>query len=331
MRMLVAALPLVLSAICPGSTLAQDGRAQKPLAAQLVDGFSAIFGAHPGARVNHTKGVILTGTFTPSEAAASVSKAAHFQPHAKEIPVTVRFSDGSGLPDVPDGNEMTRGMAVKFALPDGTQTDIVVLSVNGFPVATSEEFRDFLAALKASGPDAAKPTPFEKFLQSHPAAKAFVQTPKPPPLSFGTIPYFGINSFKFTNAAGTTTFGRYQLRPAAGEEFLSKDEAARLGPDYLVDEIGERVKRAPAKFRFLLQVAEPGDKIDDPSVTWPDSRKTIELGTIAITTATSESRTADKLLFLPGNLVPGIEAADPMIAVRSAAYPISFVRRLKTP
>jgi len=53
------------------------------------------------------------------------------------------------------------------------------------------------------------------------------------------------------------------------------------------------------------------------------------LGTIAITKATTESHTADKLLFLPGAVVPGIEAADPMIAVRSAAYPISFARRFK--
>ncbi len=50
---------------------------------------------------------------------------------------------------------------------------------------------------------------------------------------------------------------------------------------------------------------------------------------IAITKATTESHTTDKLLFLPGAVVSGIEAADPMIAVRSAAYPISFFRRLK--
>jgi len=55
----------------------------------------------------------------------------------------------------------------------------------------------------------------------------------------------------------------------------------------------------------------------------------VELGTIAITKTTKESHTADKLLFLPGALVPGIEAADPMIGVRTSAYPISFIRRLK--
>jgi catalase len=219
-------------------------------------------------------------------------------------------------------------MAVKFKLPDGSQTDIVVLSVNGFPVATTEEFRDFLLAISASGPDAPKPTPFETFLSSHPSAKAFVEAPKPTP-SYATVSYFGINTFKFTNAKGTATFGRYQVRPVAGEQFLTKEQASKLGPDYLVDEIGERVRRGPATFKLVLQVAEKGDKIDDPSITWPDTRKTVELGTIAITKATTESHTADRLMFLPGAVPPGIEPADPMIAMRTAAYPISFARRFK--
>ena len=168
-------------------------------------------------RANHPKGVVLEGTFTPSPSAASLTKAAHLQKRKAPIPVTVRFSAGSGLPTVPDTNDMPRGMAVKFALPDGTKTDLVVLSFNGFPVANAEEFRDFLLAVAASGPDAPKPTELEKFLGAHPAAKAFVETPKPPPVSYGTLPYFGINAFKFTNAKGTATHVRYQLQPVAGD------------------------------------------------------------------------------------------------------------------
>jgi catalase len=225
---------------------------------------------------------------------------------------------------------MPRGMAVKFALPDGTKTDIVLLSYNGFPAATAEEFRDFLLAIAASGPDAPKPTAFDKFLSAHPAAKAFVEGPNPQSVSFATQSYFGINSFKFTNAAGAVTFGRYQVIPVGGSKVLTKDQLSKMGPDYLVDEIGERVRRGPAKLTLMLQVAESGDKIDDPSVAWPDTRKKVELGTITITKATKESHTADKMLFLPGAVVPGIEAADPMIAVRSAAYPISFARRFKS-
>jgi catalase len=330
---LFAAVSLALSLINPTFAVAQEAPAsQKSLPEQIVDAFNGVFGIHPGARSNHAKGVILEGTFTPAASAASVSKAAHFQKQKTPVPVTVRFSDATGIPTIPDNDPGAgpRGISLKFTLPDGSKTDIVGHSFNGFPVATAEEFKDFLLAIGASGPEAPHPTAIEKFLSSHPAAMAYVTAPKPAPVSYGTLAYFGVNTFKFTNAGGTVTFGRYQILPAAGQKFLAKEQVSKMGPDYLVDEIGERVGRGPVKFRLFLQVAGPKDKIDDPSITWPASRKKIELGTIAITKGTEESHTADKLLFLPGAVVAGIEAADPMIGIRSAAYPISFARRFKS-
>ena len=275
MRKSLAAIATLAAALAiPASVIAQEAPAsQKSLAEQLVDAFNGVFGVHPGMRANHPKGVVLEGTFSPAASAASVSKAAHLQQKKAPIPVTVRFSAGSGQPTVPDTNQMPRGMAVKFSLPDGSKTDLVVLSFNGFPVATAEEFRDFLLAVAASGPDAPKPTAIEKFLAAHPAAKNFVESPKPQPVSYATLPYFGINAFKFTNAKGAVTFGRYQLRPVAGEHFLTQEQLATMGPDYLSTEIRERVRRGPAKFTLLLQVAEKDDKVDDPSIAWPDSRK----------------------------------------------------------
>lgn len=320
---------IVAIVITPASIVAQETPAsQKSLAEQLVDAFNGVFGVHPGVRANHAKGVVLEGVFTPDPSAASVSKAAHLQKQKKPVPVTVRFSDGSGLPTVPDTDEMPRGMAVKFRLPDGSNTDIVVLSFNGFPVATAEEFRDFLLAIAASGPDAPKPTSFEAFLSAHPTAKAFVEAPKPPPVSYATLPYFGINSFKFTNAKGAATFARYQLQPQAGAQYLTKEQVSTMGSDYLTNEIRERARRGPIKFKLLVQVAERDDKVDNPTIAWPDARKKVELGTITITKAVADSQAAEKkLLFMPGALVPGIEAADPMITARSAAYIVSLARR----
>src|SRR5437899_4357197 len=328
----LAAVPLAFSLVNPAFAVAQEAPAsQKSIPEQIVDAFNGVFGVHPGARSNHAKGVVVEGTFTPAASAASVSKAAHLQKQKTPVPVTIRFSDSTGIPTIPDNDPGAgpRGIALKFNLPDGSQTDIVGHSFNGFPTATAEEFKDFLLALGASKPGAPQPTVIEKFLNTHPAAKAFVTAPKPAPVSYGTLAYFGVNTFKFTNAGGVVTLGRYQLQPVAGEKFLAKEQVSKMGPDYLVDEIGERVRHGPVKFKLLLQVSVPGDKIDDPSIAWPDSRKKVELGTIAITKTTTQSHTADKLLFLPGAVVPGIEAADPMIAVRSAAYPISFARRFK--
>jgi len=329
MWMRFAVVLSVLFLAFPGFAADHAAPAAKPsLPEQLVDDFAALNGHQPGVRVNHAKGVVVEGTFTPSASAATVSTAAHFQKREAAVPVTIRFSDGSGIPTVPDTNAIPRGMAIKFTLPNGAKTDIVALSYNGFPVATAEEFDQFLRAIAASGPKAHKPTPLDTFLDAHPAAKTFVTAPKPPPVSFGTLAYFGINAFKFTNAKGAVTYGRYQLLPVAGTQILSPQQLARKSPDYLINEMGPRLRKGPVKFALYLQVADQGDKVDDPSVAWPKSRKMITLGTITLTTPTTESHTMDTLLFLPGAVTTGIEPADPMIAVRSAAYPISFARRM---
>src|SRR5207245_140146 len=221
---LVVAVPLALSLVNPTFAVAQEAPApQKSLPEQIVDAFNGVFGVHPGARSNHAKGVVLEGTFTPAAKAASVSKAAHFQKQKTPVPVTVRFSDATGIPTIPDNDPGAgpRGIALKFNLHDGSQTDIVGHSFNGFPTATAEEFKDFLLALGASKPGHPQPTSIEKFSNTHPAANAFVTAPKPAPVSYGTLAYFGVNTFKFTNAGGVVTFGRYQILPISGQKFLA--------------------------------------------------------------------------------------------------------------
>jgi catalase len=331
---LLAAITVALSIVSLTGAIAQEGPAsQKSLPEQIVDAMNAVFGTHPGSRATHAKGVVLEGVFTPAASAPRVSKAAHLQKQKTPILVTVRFSDSTGVPNIPDTDPGTspRGMALKFKLPDGSNTDIVGHSFNGFPVATAAELRDFFLAIGASKPGDPQPTALDTFLSSHPTAKAFVTTQKPAPVSYATLGYFGVNTFKFTNAKGTVTFGRYQLQPAAGEQFVDNEQASKMGPDYLTEEIRERVRRGPIKFNLLLQVSAKDDKLDDPSIAWPDSRKKIELGTIEITKAVPDSQAAEKkLLFTPGALLPGIEAADPMIGMRSAAYIVSLSRRVQT-
>ena len=148
-----ALLALSTAAITPRPAAADEPAIEE----QLVDAFQALFGKHPGQRVNHAKGLVAEGTFAAAPDAASVSRAAHLQ-SGVTVPVTVRFSDATGLPDIPDGdmNANPHGLAIKFHLPDGTDTDIVSNSLHFFPVGTPEEFRDFLVAAKAKSPGRAE-------------------------------------------------------------------------------------------------------------------------------------------------------------------------------
>jgi catalase len=316
----------LLSLAPTGATAQPAPPSPTRLPAQLVQDFHGAFGDHH-ARAVHAKGIILQGHFEPAAEARTLSSATVF---AKPVPVIVRFSDFTGLPDIPDtsGSANPRGFAVKFLLPDGSNFDIVNHSFNGFPVASAADFSTLLQALGHSPAGTPSPTPFETFLSTHPSAKAFFTTQKPPPESFATTAFYGVNAFTFTDVSGRGRPVRYRFVPQVGEHYL--DEAALRGksPTYLIDEITARVAKGPVKFTWLAQIGEPSDKIDDPSTVWPDSRKLITLGLITIDTVGPNTPASDQhLLFLPGTLPPGIGIADPMVTVRNAAYPVSFHER----
>lgn len=307
-------------------TEAPGATSQQSTATEVVDVMNLVFGKQTDNRAAHAKGIVLEGRFTPTLAAPTLSKAPHFQ---KAVPVTVRFSNSPGVTAIPDADPQAspRGMATRFHLANGT-TDIVAHSFNGFPTRTAEELKQFFLALAGSGPGAAKPTPIEKFLAAHPVAKNFIESQNPPPVSFATLAYFGVNSFKFINAQGEARFGRYRIEPQAGLHFLTPDQVAKADPNYLSAEIRERVVEAPVRFNVRAQLSEPGDKIDDPSIAWPETRKIVELGVLEINKAISDSRAAEhELLFSPASVPDGIEPADPMIKVRHDAYFISYQRR----
>jgi len=331
LRISIVAFFLVAGLGYSVTVLAADASAtaQKPLPVALVDAFNKLSnGPHPGFRANHAKGVMVEGTFTPTPSAASFSKAPHF---VKSVPVLVRFSDPTGVPTLPDAdpNASPHGMAIRFTLPNGGFTDIVSFSANAFPVATPEDFLAFLQAAAQSGPDAPKPTPIEKFLSTHPAAAKFVATPRPAPVSFGTLAFYGVNAFKFTNAKGVSHYARYQIIPVAGEHALSEAEAKSADPNYLMDELPKRMARGPIEFRLLAQVANEGDSINDPTAVWPADRKLVSLGTISLTRTVKDQAAAQKsIMFNPLNLQTGIDpSADPVLLARPAAYGVSFSQR----
>jgi catalase len=321
-RSLLAALAVLALAI-PAQLRADD----VPVETKLVDVMNTVFGKHEGFRANHAKGILVEGSFTATPDAAKLSKAALFSGQA--IPVTVRFSDATGLPEVPDGSPLAipQGMAIKYRLPDGSETDMVLNALKFFPVSTGEEFLALLTAIADSPPDAPKPTKIEQFVAAHPnvaAASASTATPN----SYADQEYFGINAFVFVNAAGERQAVRYQMLPETTVHLAAADAAGRA-PDFLSAELPERLKQGPVAFHLKAQLAAPGDDLVDPAKPWPADRKVVELGTLTIDKVVSDSATAQKaLLFLPGQVTDGIEPSDdPMIGIRDGSYAESFSRR----
>jgi catalase len=301
------------------------------LSEQLLQQFETIFGPHPGFRPAHAKGALLAGTFTPSPGADYFTRAPHIQ--RESTPVTVRFSNSTGVPLIPDNdpNANPRGMAIRFHLAEHVHTDIVAHSTDGFPTHTGEEFLEFLRALAASDPSKRSPSPIEVYLGAHPKALAFVQTPKPAPSSFARESYFGVTAMRFTNKDGLTHTGRYRIVPEAGNDHLSDAAAAALSPNFLFDELTERIAGGPIAFRVLLQLAGSEDIVDDATVHWPEDRPIADLGRIVLTAPVPDSDTAQRqIIFDPIPRVDGIDPTeDPLLELRAAVYLISGRRRRK--
>lgn len=298
------------------------------LAQQLLDALDALSGLHPGFRPAHAKGLMCSGMFSPSPEAAELTRA----PHATRpvTPVTVRYSDSTGIPTIPDNDPARsgpRGMAVRFHLAEHVHTDIVAHSTDGFPVRTGEEFLEFLRAAAAFG--AGRPEAFGSFLAAHPNAKQFVETPKPIPTSFAREAFFAVTSFQFTNAQGVSRHGRFRIRPEAGTEYLSNEEAAAKSENFLSDEIGQRLAKEPVKLGVFVQMAEPGDDVADASVPWPERGSEIPFGTITLTARAEDAEPEKrKIIFDPVPRVDGIDSSgDPLTDVRSDIYLLSGRRR----
>jgi catalase len=297
-----------------------------PLPTQIVDLANKVDGVHPGYRAFHAKGIVVEGTFKASPAAAHLSRATLF--NGKTIPVTARFSDGTGVPTQADGAAaMPRGIAIKYHLPGGADTDMVTNSFKFFPVGTGEDFRDLLTAIAASPPDAPHPTKIEQFFATHPTALQAVGS-LPIPDSFADEEYHGIDAFIFVNKSGKRQAVRYVIAPEKLVH-ISPEQAAKLAPNYLFDDLTQRIGQKPLVFHVEAQLAEPGDQTQDASQPWPEDRKVVDLGVLSLNKVVANSAAAEKkLLFVPTNLTPGIELSDdPLPSIRAAAYGVSFGRR----
>jgi catalase len=320
LAMAVAAVILLTSAAANADDAA--------LVTEIVDTFYKIYGTHPGFRVNHAKGIVAEGSFVATPAASALSRAALFD--GSRIPVTVRFSNDGGIPTVPDGAPSNpKGMAIKFHLPGGGEVDMVILAVKFFPVATGEQFRDLLVAISESPPDAPKPTKLDQFSASHPTFPASFGS-APTPNSFAEQEYHGIDAFIFVDKAGHRQAVRYIMTPEKSVR-LTAEEAARKPPNFLVEDLPQRIAQKPVVFHLKAQLAAPGDQTQDPSKPWPDDRQVVDLGVLTLDKPAVDSLEAQKtLLFLPNRLADGIELSDDRLPViRSEVYVSAFARRAR--
>ena len=299
---------------------------------RFADRFEHVYGRHDGFRRNHAKGLSATGSFVSSGAGAAICKAAVFQPGT--VPLVGRFSLGGGLPDQADKPDTIRGLGLLFQPPNGQQWRTAMVNVPVFPDSTPRGFYERMLAFKPL-PGTGKPDPHRTaaFLDRHPETVAAMKIIKqsPPSAGFADSTFYGLNAFWFTNSAGATVPVRWSVIPQ--DIGGANAPGPSLGRDYLFDDLIRTLAQWPLKWRLVLTVGEPGDPTNDATKPWPQSRRSIDAGTIAITAVqTEEAGNARDVNFDPLVLPDGITASDdPLPAARSAVYARSFTRRAGEP
>jgi catalase len=302
------------------------------LSKDLVAAATAIYGAHDGRRALHSKGMWCEATFTASEEAGKLCRAAHFG--GDPIPALVRFSNGSGNPDSNDASREARGLALKLRPPGGDETDMLATTARAFSTRTPEEFLELLE-LRKPDPETGQPD-MEKlgaWLGEHPEAQPSIASTMgiEPPASFARVHYYSPHTFRYLDADDNGTWIRFRWRTEDGEEERIPDDDARAkGRNYLFDDLRDRLGDGPVRFQLLIQLRPEGASLDDPSEVWPDDSGLVEGGTLEITGEVDDPEGDGHIeVFDPMRLGDGIEPSDdPVLHIRRTSYSVSAYRRL---
>ncbi|MBV8474731.1 MAG: catalase family peroxidase [Hyphomicrobiales bacterium] len=274
-----------------------------------------------GHRRNHVRGICFTGQFEANGAGSALSEAPMFA--SGQYPVVGRFNVGTSNIDQPDASVRVRGMGLQITAPGGQVWRAAMIDPPVFPVATPRAFYGLLVASASKEPDAMK-----TFAAAHPELAAFGAWAQSAPWtsSYAEERYNSLNSFVFTNASGSKSVVRWSLSPSAQPVLLSKEDLQKRDPDFLEQEIAQRIKDGPLRWTMTVTVANAEDPTDDPSKAWPQDRRSVDVGTLAVQQIEAEQDGPCRdINFDPTVLPSGISTSDdPFPAARSSAYRRSY-------
>lgn len=342
---------------------AADQTVRRKIASDLIDEVARTCPEYrSGTRPIHAPGIAATGWFSATPVASSYTAAAHFS--GERVPVTVRFSNGTGAADEPDATAQVRGMAVKFhlgtvasdehgVLQSEVETDLIAMTLPVFFARTVPEFRAFLAAavptssvarsrwrravdllrLETPRPKvrpgvlSGEPGIFDYAAHHREACPAVAYLgAKFVPESYTTCSYHAVHAFALTAPDGSTRWARFHWEPLEGVRSAPPDAA--IG-NFLRLGLQDRIATGRAEFVLRIQLAEGDDDPRDPTTPWPARRRRVVMGHLRLTEVPADQHHGCELLsFNPTRLVPGIAGApDPTLIVRGDVYALSHARR----
>ncbi|HVH82605.1 MAG TPA: catalase family peroxidase [Stellaceae bacterium] len=288
---------------------------------RLVEALAPAGGPALGHRRNHAKGICFTGEFDANGAGAELSRAEVFV--RGRYPVLGRFNLGTADANASDATVRVRGLGIHVSTPDGQEWRSAMIDPPIFAVSTPQAFYELLLASKDKDPDAMK-----KFAAAHPEFASFAGWAETAPWtgSYAEDRFNSLNTFIFVDNARAEHAVRWSLLPTAQPVPVTPADLAKRSPDFLEQEIAQRVSDGPQRWTMVVTVANPGDPTADPTKAWPPDRRTVEVGTLVVQKIEAErDGPCRDINFDPTILPAGIQVSDdPFPAARSAAYRVSY-------
>lgn len=302
-------------------------------------------------KVVHARGFGVYGDFEVYESMKDYTMADFLQEPGKKTSVFVRFSNFTGNRGSKDTAVDIRGFAVKFYTEEGNY-DSLSLQFPVFVLADPMKFMDVSHAAKPN-PKTHMPQAtvahdnFWDYVVSNPESAHMVMwlmSMRGRPRSWRMMEGYPVNTFRFVNDKGVSTFVRFIWKPKLGVHSLLLDEANQIGgadPDFHRRDLTEAIENgAFPEYELGVQLIPEKDEfkyefdILDDTKLWPQEEVPVKIiGKMTLNRLMDNFfAEEEQSAFNPSNLVPGIEFSnDPVVQGRSIAYRDTELYRQHSP
>lgn len=301
-------------------------------------------------KVVHARGDGAYGEFELYKSMRHVTRAHFLQEPGCKTPVFVRFSNFIGSKGSKDTAIDIRGFATKFYTQEGNY-DMLALSFAVFSVMDAMKFADFVHAVKPNPrtdvPQAtvAHDNAWDYVANNQEIAHfiMWLMSDRGRPRSWRMMEAWPVNTFRFINERGESTFVRFVWKPMLGVHSLLLDEANIIGgvdPDYHRRDLDEAIKcGAYPEYELGVQLIAEEDEykydfdILDDTKLWPEEVIPVDIiGKLTLNRLVDNHfAEEEQVSFDPSTIVPGIDFTnDPVLQGRSFAYRDTDYHRLGT-
>src|SRR5690625_306450 len=301
-------------------------------------------------KVVHARGDGAYGEFEVYKSMKHWTRPHFVQEAGRQSRVCVRFSNFSSSKGSKDTAIDIRGFATKFYTQEGNY-DMLALSFAVFSIMDAMKFADFVHAVKPNPrtgvPQAtvAHDNAWDYIANNQEIAHfiMWLMSDRGRPRSWRMMEGWPVNTFRFINEQGKSTFVRFVWKPLLGMHSLLIDEANIIGgvdPDYHRRDLHEAIERgAYPEYELGVQLIEEKDQfkydfdILDDTKLWPEEVIPVELiGKLTLNRLVDNHfAEEEQSSFDPSTLVPGIDFTnDPVLQGRSFAYRDTDYHRLGT-